>query len=222
MQWWELDELYREQLMREVRPPIASHVVAWEVRAQLIWMECARGAELPIADVDKTWIWSDPHFDHEGIIEHGGRPHPNAAAMTSRLCASWRDRVGPEDTIVCLGDVTIGQPKRTTLARLKSLPGRKVLVAGNHDFLPHQEWPKSYGFDEVVPTIVCNTRPGLLMTHEPLETVPAGHWSVHGHVHGLGEERSPRHINVTVERTGYEPVRLSDLIDQIRWRLVND
>lgn len=100
MQWWELDELYREQLLREVRPPIAGHVIPWEVRAQLVWMEYARGKELAVEEVDRTWIWSDPHFDHEGIIEHGGRPHPDATAMTSMLCAAWRARVGTDDTIV--------------------------------------------------------------------------------------------------------------------------
>lgn len=218
MQWWELDELYREQLLREVRPPIAGHVIPWQVRAQLVWMEYARGKELAVEEVDRTWIWSDPHFDHEGIIEHGGRPHPDATAMTSMLCAAWRARVGTDDTIVCLGDVTIGQPKRSTLVRMGALPGRKVLVTGNHDFMPGQEWPKSYGFDEVVPTLVCNTKPKLLMTHEPLETVPPGCWSVHGHIHGLGEERSDRHVNVNVERTAYEPARLSDLLEQVQWR----
>ncbi len=179
-------------------------------------METAAGRTLDPARAESTWIWSDLHLDHEGIIGHGHRPHGSAAAMTRELCAAWRQRVGTDETIVCLGDVTVGHTKATTSARLATLPGYKILVPGNHDFLPGQEWPKHYRFDETAPTLVCEAEPTLLLTHEPLDTVPAGCWNVHGHIHGPGPERSERHVNVCVERTGYEPVRLSDLMARIR------
>ena len=216
MDTYELDALYRHHLMTAIRPPVAGHVIAWQARAQLIWMETAGGRTLNPARAESTWIWSDLHLDHEGIISHGKRPHAGAAAMTRELCAAWRQRVGENDTMVCLGDVTVGHTTASTSARLATLPGYKILVAGNHDFLPGQEWPKCYRFDETAPTLVCAAQPTLLLTHEPLETVPAGCRNVHGHIHGPGPEQSERHVNVCVERTGYEPVRLSDLIARIR------
>ena len=212
MDTYELDELYRRHLMTAIRPPIAGHVTAWQARAQLIWMETAAGLTLDPARVRSTWVWSDLHLDHAGIIGHGKRPHADAAAMTRELCAAWRRRVLATDTIVCLGDVAVGHATTSTLARLATLPGYSVLVPGNHDLLPGAERPKAYGFDQTAPTLVCNTRPTLLFTHEPLETVPDGCWNLHGHIHGTGPEKSERHLNVCVERTGYEPVRLSDVI----------
>ena len=138
--------------------------------------------------------------------------------MNAMLLGAWRERVRKDETIVCLGDVSLVEPSARILSKLSKMPGRKLLVAGNHDFLPGQEWPKNYGFDETAPTMVCNAGPALLLTHEPLETVPPGCVNVHGHVHGPGREMSPDHVNVCVERTGYEPVRLSDLIRRIRSR----
>ena len=216
MDTYELDALYHQHLMTAIRPPVAGHVIAWQARAQLIWMETAAGRTLDPARAESTWIWSDLHLDHAGIIGHGRRPHADAATMTRELCAAWRQRVGADETIVCLGDVTVGHTKASTNARLATLPGYKILVPGNHDFLPGQEWPKHYRFDETAPTLVCEAEPTLLLTHEPLDRVPAGCWNVHGHIHGPGPEVSERHVNVCVERTGYEPVRLSDLIARIR------
>ncbi|MYD86143.1 MAG: hypothetical protein F4Y14_08145 [Acidobacteria bacterium] len=168
------------------------------------------------AAAERTWLWSDLHLEHAGIIGHGDRPHPDVHAMNAMLLGAWRERVADNDTIICLGDVTLREPSARILSKLSRMPGRKLLVAGNHDFLPGQEWPKTYGFDATAPTMVCNTGPPLPLTHEPLETVPAHCVNVHGHIHGPRPELSPGHINVCVERTEYEPVRLSDLIRKLR------
>ena len=212
----ELDKLYGEHLMRALRPPQSSHVVAWQARLQLIWMETAVSASIDPAGAERTWIWSDLHLEHAEIIRHGDRPHRDVHAMNAMLLSAWRERVGDDETIVCLGDITLVEPSAQILSKLSTMPGRKLLVAGNHDFVPAQEWPKTYGFDATAPTLVCNSEPTLLLTHEPLETVPPGCVNVHGHVHGAGREVSPRHVNVCVERTGYEPLRLSDVIDRAR------
>ncbi|MCY4121557.1 MAG: hypothetical protein OXG72_11630, partial [Acidobacteria bacterium] len=103
----ELDKLYREHLMRALQPPQSSHVVAWQARLQLIWMETAVGGSISPATAEGTWIWSDLHLEHAGIIRHGGRPHRDVHAMNSMLLSAWRERVGDDETIVCLGDVTL-------------------------------------------------------------------------------------------------------------------
>ena len=92
------------------------------------------------------------------------------------------------------------------------MPGEKLLVAGNHDVGGPG---KNYGFDAAYPTLVCETEPALLLTHEPLTAVPAGTVNVHGHLHGALAKakalRSTRHLNVNCELTAYQPVRLAEL-----------
>lgn len=64
--------------------------------------------------------------------------------------------------------------------------------------------------------MVCKSGPTLLLTHEPLETMPPHCVNVHGHIQGPGPELSPDHVNVCVKRTEYEPVRLSDPVRKLR------
>ena len=67
---------------------------------------------------------------------------------------------------------------------LATLPGTKVLVVGNHEFPIGGAGVKDYGFEAVHPTLVCETDPPLLLTHEPLDVVPVRAVNVHGHLHG--------------------------------------
>ena len=103
---------------------------------------------------------------------------------------------------------------------LATLPGTKVLVVGNHEFPVGGAGVKDYGFEAVHPTLVCETDPPLLLTHEPLDEVPAGMVNVHGHLHGreaCAIARCSRyHLNVNVELTSFRPVRLSELATAAR------
>ena len=54
-------------------------------------------------------------------------------------------------------------------------------------------------------------------THLPLKRCPVPAWNVHGHTHGA-EPPIRRHVNVSVERTDYRPLRLAELIRKLsRW-----
>ena len=56
---------------------------------------------------------------------------------TRRLEENWRSRVGPKDTVVLLGDTSWAMRLEDTLADfafLQGLPGRKILLKGNHDY----------------------------------------------------------------------------------------
>ena len=120
-----LDKLYREHLMRALRPPVSRHVVAWQTQLQLIWMETAVGAGINSAAAERTWVWSDLHLEHAGIIRHGDRPHPDVNAMDAMPLRAWREHVSADDTIVCLGDVTLREPSaliRTTSTSASSGP----------------------------------------------------------------------------------------------------
>ncbi len=56
---------------------------------------------------------------------------------TERLRANWERLVGPEDTVVVPGDISWAMQLEETEADfrfLDALPGRKILLKGNHDY----------------------------------------------------------------------------------------
>lgn len=55
----------------------------------------------------------------------------------SRLEEHWRRLIGPEDTVVIAGDISWGmslEQAREDFAFLHSLPGKKLIFKGNHDY----------------------------------------------------------------------------------------
>ena len=166
------------------------------------------GATYQPNDSGRTWLWSDLHLHHANIIRYCRRPFESVDEMDSALLRAWETTVDPGDTIICGGDVALARaldPLR--LARLSAMPGRKVLVLGNHDFGPTGK-PSETGSDEASMTLVIPGEPTLLMTHIPLWNVPAGRVNVHGHVHNHERLRPGPFINICVEQTGYRPLPL--------------
>ena len=55
----------------------------------------------------------------------------------SRLTESWQSQVGADDTVVLAGDISWGMSLEQSLADfeyINSLPGKKVMIKGNHDY----------------------------------------------------------------------------------------
>lgn len=70
------------------------------------------------------------------------------------------------------------------------------------------------GFADQQWAVVLDTNPPAVLTHEPLRLCPAGTVNLYGHLHGE-QNRSDRHANMTVERTGYRPVRLDQVLKRL-------
>lgn len=80
----------------------------------------------------KTWFTSDPHFYHTNVIKYCDRPYSTVEEMNEDLIRKWNETVSPEDTVICVGDFAMAfRPVETFTPRLN---GRKILVAGNHDW----------------------------------------------------------------------------------------
>lgn len=94
---------------------------------------------------------SDLHFYHEKIIKHVNRPFYNQEEMNETLIKRWNQKIGNEDEVYILGDITMKGASYATEA-LKALKGKKYLVRGNHDkFVEKEEfdqnlleWVKDY------------------------------------------------------------------------------
>ena len=180
------------------------------------------------------WLTADLHLGHANIIRYCDRPFDGVAHMDERLVDRWNERVGDDDTVLVLGDVALG-PIASSLALVRELAGRKVLVAGNHDRCwagngrRALAWHERYldaGFAEV--------RQGTIDVEVGAHRVRAGHfpyegdshdedrftsyrpeddgcWLLHGHVHDRWRQRG-RMINVGVDAWDHRPVSEDDVV----------
>lgn len=174
------------------------------------------------------WIISDTHFNHANIIEYSGRPTNHNELIQE----NWRKLVQPEDTVLHLGDVLMG--RRELWPSMPGwLPGKvTVLSTGNHDE-PHKRrfMEEQWGWKFAGEFLTLYRDYVVMFSHYPFGAtqdpdpnsktntdlvfakMPEGHTlSVHGHIHQKPDP-SPRHINVSVERMGYRPVNLKQLLD---------
>lgn len=162
-----------------------------------------------------TWIVSDHHWGHANIIKYSKRPADNFAEMR-RL---WIETVGDDDPLLHLGDVVCFGDRSLHSRWVDGLPGRKHLITGNHDKHP-REWYEEFGFT----VLGRGTRPHfwqapdgkiIAFSHEPDVSIFGWDVNVHGHIHSNPYWESTPWLdyrNVSVEITGYAPVRLRDVL----------
>lgn len=199
-----------------------------------------------------TWVISDTHFGHENILKFCRRPFRDEGHMNRTMIERWCNRVKPEDTIYHLGDFGYlkgSQGQKTTEQQMQELlsllPGKKILIRGNHD--KSCKRMMEYGFDFACENLTIDIEglpgsPRLLLNHYPLRELPptwdrdhvAPYYVLHGHVHNsTAVERVPHehkgelvnipwfNINCCVELHNYEPVTIQTIVRQHADRLIN-
>lgn len=91
---------------------------------------------------------------------------------TQRVAAAWRKRVGPDDWVLIAGDISWAMKKEEALPDLQwiaAMPGRKVMIKGNHDywwdragplrsFLPDGLTALQASATDIGSAVVCGTR----------------------------------------------------------------
>lgn len=162
----------------------------------------------------RIWLTADTHFGHTALVhEFCARP----ADYESRILRHWRDRVSADDLIIHLGDVIVGSPDIWTTLN-QTLPGRKILVLGNHD-RKSTSWYLSNGFEFCCREFVWRLYGvDILFSHEPTHEGTFD-LNIHGHLHsGLhrSAQRDERHYLVSLEETHYQPVPLKSAVEA--WR----
>jgi len=88
-------------------------------------------SELPVP----RWVISDTHLGHANILTYCPWRQTWATSVQEHdaaLIAAWRERVQPTDWVLHLGDWALGAKDHAAAIR-RQLPGRVVLVRGNHD-----------------------------------------------------------------------------------------
>lgn len=164
---------------------------------------------LPDGSLNDCWVLSDTHLWHENIIKYAGRP----ADHHDRILSAWREMIAPGDLLLHLGDIAMG--RRHLLEELaSSLPGRKLLIRGNHD-RQSVAFYAACGFTLVSPFSGKYQGWEIRFTHRPdPEWVRVGNrrLNAHGHIHEK-LMNDLRFLNLSVEQTGYQPVRLHAVLD---------
>ena len=187
------------------------------------------------------WFTSDQHFYHTNIIRLANRPFHNVEEMHETLIMNWQQAVKDDDLVYCLGDFSWQFQKIPQL--LERLPGRKVLIVGNHSKCfkeiygissgtKYTDFYKHAGFSEIYRSLVIDIAGQLVnLSHFPyrnddpeptyddryraMRLVNDGRWLIHGHIHQR-RMLQDRMINVSVEVTDYKPVSLETIARIIR------
>lgn len=164
-----------------------------------------------------TWLISDTHWNHDKIATYCDRP----ADFTERIIRNCQQIIKPEDLVIHCGDVAIGNRRRVRDI-MSDLPGRWVLVRGNHDRQHGNDWWMDQGF-----AFSCDAMKyrGCWITHEPAKDLPEGcSLNIHGHLHNIwhgfkpeGQEaptklRNPWQWLFAVEYTDYRPVSFDKFV----------
>ena len=206
----QLRSVYVEELSRALGPPIHKSLNATQMRAMVHRADDGDPILFEKPD-ERTWIWSDLHLGHDFSLGAFSRPFHTAQAADKAMHRAWVDRVADDDTIICLGDVSVdGCLRPHHVIRWRQAPGFKVLVLGNHDIDPINRI-KLLDIERTTLALTAPGDPPLLLTHVPLIQVPHGAVNVHGHIHDKPAPTPNRHINVSVEQLGYAPANLKDV-----------
>lgn len=208
-------EASRPRAGKSTRRAISQSLSAWQ-STRGVW------EQFLATPLDHIWAWSDLHLGHDNIISYASRPMRDKDEMNHRLLEAAQV-VPKDDFLVFGGDVYLG-PLAPIIPWMEACPGRKLLVVGNHDKnLTDGRW-QDLGFEAATPCLLHELASpldspvtpiqvsSLYWTHYPLVDVslPAGVVNIHGHIHDRWQ--SGPYINLSVERQGYSPRRLSDIL----------
>ncbi len=106
------------------------------------------------------YLITDTHLGHKNMLKSCNRPEH----FTNLILTNCRKMVKRDDLLIHLGDVAWNE---SDLQRFLALPGRKILVRGNHD-KKSTSYYMNAGFELVVDSMII-TLHGIkvLFSHSP-------------------------------------------------------
>lgn len=149
------------------------------------------------------WVITDTHMNHEAMISRSQRPK-NFSALIAK---NWKNMVSNKDTVIHLGDVAWDDKG---MERILRLPGKKILLRGNHDHKTFQEYV-DMGWDFAAESITLKfDRMTVLFSHAPMWNHQMS-INIHGHFHDLHrEDFTHLYLPLSLESMGYMPIALDD------------
>lgn len=169
----------------------------------------------------RYFLTTDTHFGHtrlkQGLLDTK-RPDDYERLILWNLKAT----VEKEDTIIHLGDVAFTESKKWHELFTNSIPGRKILVLGNHD--QHSvSWHYDRGWDFICSSFILRYKSqNILFSHIPQKKTDYWDINVHGHFHNTTHRSqepaiqalyTPQHRLLSLEWSNYRPVPLDRFLD---------
>jgi calcineurin-like phosphoesterase family protein len=140
------------------------------------------------------WLVTDTHWFHDKCAVLSNRP----ADFTEKTIKNLRHLLAPQDTLWHLGDVILYKYEKLKEI-LDSIPGRKILLMGNHD-RKKRNWYCTHGFAAAMDQAVLGK---LLLTHKPTPVANG--------LKNIPEWWSPgTHKLLSLEEANYSPVKLQE------------
>lgn len=157
--------------------------------------------------MSNVYFIGDLHIDHKNAIRF--RPQfKTIEEHDDYICNRWEARVTKNDVVYVLGDVAFSVE---ALDRVGHLPGRKILIRGNHDTFPLLRY--ALYFEEVY-GLYTKKFSGVYawLSHAPIHPKELrNRINIHGHVHSNTLEDRINYWNVSCEAIDYEPVTIKQL-----------
>ena len=186
--------------------------------------------ELPNADLqtllDNTDI-SHIYLSSDWHLFKGHYKREHNYVNTQKIVTWCRQNIKDTDIFMYLGDISYRwcneEDKKESMRIMASLPGIKVLIAGNHDIMLGDEYLHGCGFDYIFNEYEWKN---LIFTHKPINMslYPDDYWNIHGHIHkwqGYNTTDGKKNINVYPYFYDNKPVTLEYLLNH-KEELVKD
>lgn len=160
-------------------------------------------ATIKIDETKDLWFVSDTHFNHQKLVrscpDHFDqiRNYETTEEMNEDIMTQWNKFVGPEDTVIFLGDFGLNikakEIAKVFYEKMGQLNGNKFFIKGNHDHKLAKNtkditWYDSLVFDYKGRHYVCQhydfnqyKTPESLVLNEGYDYSP--NVLVHGHTH---------------------------------------
>lgn len=169
-----------------------------------IWNELARAWQ----QGGRVWVWSDHHLFHKNICRYGERPFETLDQMHQTMI-DRAQMVRPDEFLLFGGDLSFSDLSATR-DWMRQIPGRKVLLLGNHDVDRQKlHWMEKVGVEAIADCLYLPKNQGAIwLTHYPMgkDTLAPGVINVHGHIHQKSIDGY--FLNMCVEHTDYAPMDL--------------
>lgn len=166
------------------------------------------------------FVIGDTHFNHKNVITFRDnddlliRDFASIKEHDECICDNWCSVVRPQDIVYLLGDVgfALGNKEGYMDRLLKSLPGKRRLILGNHD---NVKSPVIYDNFQKISMWRMFPEYDCVLTHVPIHLGDCEFMkyskNIHGHIH---QNQSPteNHICVSVEQINYTPQPIQSVL----------
>ena len=174
---------------------------------------------------------ADCHFYHSALNERmDKRGFPDVEAMNEYMIEKWNSKVTNSDTVVILGDLSLGNVDQTN-ELINRLNGKLCLIVGNHD-----KYVNKPGFDKDRFLWIDNYREitdsqkKVICSHYPIPFYEGQYrkrhngdpktYMLYGHVHETRDENLMKKVISLIQDTAYYPIG-SDKESTIPCNMIN-